>query len=138
MGYFSELTINSRTHEDLSYSSPEWQLKERINDLMDRLTYITGDGHTISTDIDMGRCLLREDIEYALSGRLLKHDDVILAIAFAKRKLTALESKNKEICNLDYDNDIIENRLELSGQILIWDTVPKIKPMRKIQIVSAA
>ena len=37
MGYYSELAIEDAYHEDYSYSSPEMQLRWRIEDLTSQL-----------------------------------------------------------------------------------------------------
>lgn len=107
MGYFSDLSIHFS--DDLSYPSPEIQLRCRIEDLFMRLLKVSFEEKSTQ---ETGDCFSQEDYCYADPKYFKSERDIIIAIAMARHKLASYQ---QELC------DPAPIREELPGQITIWE-----------------
>ena len=82
MGYFSDLTAKESTYkEDCSYTSPQQQMKWRVDALKERLEELTSQH---SGRRDEGVCFSQEDLRYVLPEHFFSAEDVRKAIALAE------------------------------------------------------
>lgn len=118
MGYYSNLAIEGTYHEDHSYSSPELQLKWRIEDLRSRLEDISTGNYGSTAHCFMGCRFPRDDLAYTPPEYFSRESDIMDALAIAKESLAAMEAEEAELREIKKSKT---NTEEHPGQLTIWD-----------------
>ncbi|MCB6991989.1 hypothetical protein LI177_00510 [bacterium 210820-DFI.6.37] len=137
MGYYSELTIEANYREDHSYTSPEMQLRWRIEDLQSHLEDIAGGKYGVTAHYYMGCRYSKEDLAYVPPEYFSRASDIMTAISIAEEKLALMEA---EECEIQLKESNVPEIEEIPGQLTIWDILQRedIIPVQTGELIQAA
>ena len=117
MGYFSEAAAEGGGCEDLSYPTPELQIKWRIEDLEE----IAKRFDAARAGRQRGRKYTQENFGYTLPECFSRREDILAAIAEARHRLAQLEAEETEPQGKAVIKTPGCDPVGVKGQLSMWD-----------------